>query len=119
MAAFGTHLVVGPMYHTGPLSGARLLAAGVPSVVLGRFDAEATLAAIERWAIETSVMVPTHFIRLLRLPEEVRARYDVSSLRHVAHTGAACPVEVKRAMLEWWGPVLHEAYGATEVGTTT
>ncbi len=117
-AAFGTHLVVGPMYHTGPLSGARLLAAGIPSVILGRFDAEATLRAIDEHRVETSVMVPTHFIRLLALPEEVRRRYDVSSLRLVTHTGAKCPVEVKRAMIEWWGPVIFEAYGATEVGTT-
>lgn len=117
-ADYGTHLVVGPMYHTGPLSGARILAAGVPSVILGRFDAEATLAAIDRHRIETSVMVPTHFIRLLALPEEVRRRYDVSSLRLITHTGAKCPVEVKRAMIEWWGPVLLEAYGASEVGTT-
>jgi long-chain acyl-CoA synthetase len=118
LAQFGTHLVVGPMYHTGPLAGARLLAAGKPSVILGRFDAEATLAAIERHRVETSVMVPTHFIRLLALPEEVKRRYDVSSLRLVTHTGAKCPVEVKRAMIDWWGPVFVEAYGASEVGTT-
>jgi long-chain acyl-CoA synthetase len=118
LAAFGPHLVVGPMYHTGPLSGARLLAAGIPSVVLGHFDAESTLAAIDSHRIESSVMVPTHFIRLLALPEDVRNRYDVSSLRRVAHTGAKCPVAVKRAMIEWWGPVLVEAYGASEVGTT-
>lgn len=118
LAAFGPHLVVGPMYHTGPLSGARLLAAGIPSVVLGHFDAEATLAAIDAHRIESTVMVPTHFIRLLALPEDVRNRYDVSSLRRVAHTGAKCPVAVKRAMIEWWGPVLVEAYGASEVGTT-
>lgn len=117
-AEYGIHLVVGPMYHTGPLSGARILAAGIPSVILGRFDPEATLAAIDRYRIETSVMVPTHFIRLLSLPQEVRDRYDVSSLRLVTHTGARCPVEVKRAMIEWWGPVLLEAYGASEVGTT-
>lgn len=117
-ASYGTHLVVGPMYHTGPLSGSRMLAAGVDSIILGRFDAENTLAAIERHRVETSVMVPTHFIRLLALPEEIRRRYDVSSLRYVVHTGAACPIEVKQAMLEWWGPVLWEAYGATEVGTT-
>ena len=118
LARFGTHLVVGPMYHTGPLGGTRLLAAGVPSVILGRFDAETTLRAIEAHRVETAVMVPTHFVRLLALPEETRARYDVSSLRVVAHTGAACPVEVKRAMIDWWGPVFTEAYGATEVGTT-
>ena len=63
-------------------------------------------------------MVPTHFVRLLALPDEVRARYDVSSMRLVAHTGATCPVDVKRAMIEWWGPVFTDAYGATEVGTT-
>ena len=90
-AAFGTHLVVGPMYHTGPLSGVRLLAAGIPVVVLGRFDAEGVLAAIETHRAETTVMVPTHFVRLLALPEDVRSRYDVSSLRLVAHTGASCP----------------------------
>lgn len=117
-AEHGTHLIIGPMYHTGPLSGVRLLAAGVPVIVLGRFDAEATLAAIERYRVETSVMVPTHFIRLLQLPDDVRDRYDVSSLKLVAHTGAACPVDVKRSMIEWWGPVFVEAYGASEVGTT-
>jgi len=118
MAAFGMHLVVGPMYHTGPLSGARLLAAGVPSVILARFDAEKTLAAIDRYRVGSTVMVPTHFVRLLALPDEVKARYDVSSLQRVSHTGAKCPVDVKRAMIEWWGPVFVDAYGASEVGTT-
>jgi long-chain acyl-CoA synthetase len=118
LAAFGTHLVVGPMYHTGPLSGMRLLVAGVPSVILFRFDAEATLAAIDHHQIATTVMVPTHFVRLLGLSDDVKQRYDVSSLRLVAHTGAKCPVETKRAMIEWWGPVFSDSYGATEVGTT-
>ena len=63
-------------------------------------------------------MVPTHFVRLLALPDEVRARYDLSSVKWVGHTGAACPVDVKRRMIEWWGPVFFDAYGATEVGTT-
>jgi long-chain acyl-CoA synthetase len=118
MTAFGGHLVVGPMYHTGPLSGARLLAAGVPSVILGKFDAEKTLRAIQEYRIGNTVMVPTHFVRLLSLPKEVRDRYDVSSLQRVSHTGAKCPVDVKRAMIEWWGPVFVDAYGASEVGTT-
>lgn len=118
LAAFGTHLVIGPMYHTGPLSGARLLAAGVPSVILGRFDAEKTLAAIDAYKTETSVMVPTHFVRMLALPDEVKARYDTSSMTFVSHTGSKCPLDVKRAMIEWWGPVFMEAYGASEVGTT-
>ncbi len=117
-AASGRHLVVGPMYHTGPLSGARLLAAGVPSVILGRFDAEKTLRAIQEHRIGSTVMVPTHFVRLLALPDEVKAKYDVSSLVSVSHTGAKCPVEVKKAMIEWWGPVFVDAYGASEVGTT-
>ena len=117
-ARYRTHLVVGPMYHTGPLSGMRLLVAGIPSVVLARFDAEGTLAAIDRYKTESAVMVPTHFVRLLALPEEVRARYDMSSMKSVAHTGAKCPVDVKRAMIEWWGPVFTDAYGASEVGTT-
>jgi long-chain acyl-CoA synthetase len=117
-AAFGTHLVVGPMYHTGPLSGMRLLVAGKPSVILDRFDPEATLATIAEHRTESAVMVPTHFVRLLALPDEVKARYDVSSMQMVAHTGAACPVDVKRAMIEWWGPIFVDAYGATEVGTT-
>lgn len=116
-SGFGTHLVVGPMYHTGPLSGMRLLCAGVPSVILSKFDPEATLAAIDTYRTETSVMVPTHFVRLLALPDEVKAKYDVSSMKLLAHTGAKCPVEVKAAMIEWFGPVFRDAYGATEVGT--
>jgi long-chain acyl-CoA synthetase len=117
-ARFGTHGVIGPLYHTGPLGGSRNLVGGVPVVILGRFDAEATLRAISDCGIETSVMVPTQFVRLLALPVDVRAKYDVSSLKFVFHTGAACPVDVKRAMLDWWGPVIWEAYGASEVGTT-
>ncbi len=117
-AQFGTHLVVGPMYHTGPLSGARLLAAGVPSVILGRFDAEKTLRTIAEYGTQTSVMVPTHFVRMLALPQAVKDKYDVSSMKYVGHTGAKCPVDVKRSMIEWWGPVFFDAYGASEVGTT-
>lgn len=117
MAALGPHLVIGPLYHNGPLTAVRLLLAGVPVVVHGRFDAEATLRAIEQHHIETSIMVPTHFVRMLALEPDVRNRSDVSSLRSVAHTGGACPVEVKRAMIEWWGPVLSESYGGTESGT--
>jgi acyl-CoA synthetase (AMP-forming)/AMP-acid ligase II len=113
----GTHLVVGPMYHTGPLNGMRILAAGVPVVVLGRFDAEHVLAAIERYRVETTVMVPTHFKRLLDLPDEIKGRYDVSSMKLIAHTGAACPIDVKHRMITWFGPVFLDAYGATEVGT--
>ena len=117
-AQFGTHLVVGPMYHTGPLNGMRLLVRGVPMVILAKFDAEKTLQAIHEHRTESSVMVPTHFVRLLALPDDVKKKYDVSSMKLAAHTGASCPVDVKRAMIEWWGPIFIDAYGATEVGTT-
>jgi len=117
LAKLGTHLVVGPLYHNGPLTAVRLLLAGVPVVVYERFDAETTLAAIADHAIESSIMVPTHFVRCLALPPEVRDRYDVSSLRQVAHTGGKCAIDVKRAMIDWWGPVLSESYGGTESGT--
>jgi acyl-CoA synthetase (AMP-forming)/AMP-acid ligase II len=114
----GTQLVVGPMYHTGPLSGTRQLIAGVNSVILNRFDAEKTLAAIEKHKITSTIMVPTHFVRLLALPDDVKAKYDVSSMLGISHTGAKCPVDVKKAMIEWFGPVFMDAYGASEVGTT-
>lgn len=118
MASLGTHLVVGPLYHNGPLTAVRLLLAGVPLGVTERFDAETVLAMVARLGVASSVMVPTHFVRLLALPDAVRSAADVSSLRYVAHTGGACPEDVKRAMLAWWGPVLYEAYGGTESGTT-
>ncbi len=114
----GTQLVVGPMYHTGPLSGIRQLIAGMNSVILGRFDAEKTLAAIQEHKVTSTIMVPTHFVRLLALPAPTKAKYDVSSLIDVSHTGSKCPVDVKRAMIEWFGPVFLDAYGASEVGTT-
>lgn len=114
----GPHLVVGPLYHNAPLSSVRALAAGTPIVVLDRFDPEEVLRAIATYKVATSVMVPTHFQRLLALPEETRKRYDLSSLERVVHTGAACQREVKAAMIEWFGPVLLEAYGGTESGTT-
>ncbi len=114
----GTQLVVGPMYHTGPLSGTRQLIAGMSSVILSRFNAENTLEAIEKYKVNNTIMVPTHFVRLLALPEDVRAKYDVSSIVTISHTGSKCPVDVKRAMIEWFGPVFVDAYGASEVGTT-
>jgi acyl-CoA synthetase (AMP-forming)/AMP-acid ligase II len=117
--ARGPTLVVSPLYHTGPLTALRALAAGIWLVILGRFDAEATLAAIDRYGVSHTLMVPTHFQRLLALPEPVRLRYDVSSLQQVIHTGAACPIDVKRRMIDWLGPILFEAYGATESGSAT
>jgi acyl-CoA synthetase (AMP-forming)/AMP-acid ligase II len=112
-------LVVGPNYHTGPLTTIRCLVAGGSIVMLEHFDAEGILAAIDRYKIRGIVMVPTHFQRLLALPDDVRTRYDVSSIERIGHTGAACPPAVKRAMIEWFGPVLVEAYGGTESGVLT
>jgi acyl-CoA synthetase (AMP-forming)/AMP-acid ligase II len=113
----GPHLVVGPLQHNGPLTSIRHLLSGHPVVVLGKFDAERALALVDRHRVTSSVMVPTHFSRLLALPEDVRGRYDVSSLESVAHTGSACPADVKRSMIEWFGPVLVESYGGSEIGT--
>jgi long-chain acyl-CoA synthetase len=114
LAARGIHLVVGPMYHTGPIRSVRVLGAGVPIVVLGHFDPADLLDAIERYQVTTCLLVPTHFSRLLALPEEVRSSYDVSSLAFVVQTGSACPVDVKRKMIDWWGPIILEGYGSTE-----
>jgi long-chain acyl-CoA synthetase len=112
-------LAVGPLYHTGPLGMVRNLLAGGSLVVMGHFDAETVLATIAREKVAGTVMVPTHFQRLLTLTPEARAKYDVSSMQRLAHTGAACPADVKRAMIDWFGPVLVEAYGGTESGSTT
>jgi long-chain acyl-CoA synthetase len=114
LAAWGIHLVVGPMYHTGPIRSVRVLGAGVPIVVQGHFDPVDLLDAVERYQVTTCLLVPTHFVRLLALPEEVRRSYDLSSLAFVVQTGSACPVEVKRKMIEWWGPIIVEGYGSTE-----
>lgn len=114
----GPNLIVGPLYFNASLSSVRLFAAERPQIVMTRFDPEAMLDLVERHRVETVVMVPTHFKRLLSLPDGVRAKYDISSLRRVIHTGAACPPALKAAMIAWFGPVLIEAYGGTESGTT-
>ncbi|MFE0750062.1 AMP-binding protein [Gordonia sp. NPDC058843] len=113
----GPHLVVGPLQHNGPLTSIRHLLSGEPVVVLGRFDAERILDLISTHSVASTLMVPTHFQRLLALPAETRLSYEVGSLRYVAHTGSACPAEVKRAMIDWFGPVLIESYGGSEIGT--
>jgi len=115
----GAHLVVGPLQHNAPLTSLRHLLAGQPVVVLPRFDAEAVLAAVQTHRVTSTTMVPTHFQRLLALDPAVRARYDVSSLQLVSQTGAACPPDVKLAMIEWFGPILVESYGGSEVGTVS
>ena len=114
-------IIAGPMYHSAPYAYALVAARayGALLVLEDRFDPEEILALIERHRITSMYMVPTMFVRLLRLPPEVRSRYDLSSLRHVSHTAAPCPPDVKRAMIEWWGPIVDEFYGSTEVGFVT
>ena len=113
-------LVSAPLYHSAPNSysiGAALEDATL--YIEPRFDAEETLRLIERQRITHAYLVPTMYVRMLRLPDAVRARYDLGSIRFVASTGSPCAPQVKRAMIEWWGPVIHEAYGASELGYMT
>jgi long-chain acyl-CoA synthetase len=113
-------LLSAPLYHSAPAGyGVLAMLRGELLVLEERFDAERTLALIERHRLTHAYLVPTMFIRLLRLPAETRRRYDTSSLRFVACTGSPCPAEVKRAMIEWLGPVIHEAYAASELGYVT
>ncbi|CCD88475.1 putative acyl-CoA ligase [Bradyrhizobium sp. ORS 285] len=113
-------LLPGPLYHSAPNAfGLRAGRLGGALVLMPRFEPEAFLEVIQAERIDTIFMVPTMFIRLMKLPEEVRRRYDVSSLRHIIHAAAPCPADVKRAMIEWWGPVIYEFYGSTESGAVT
>ena len=109
------YLSPAPLYHAAPLRWSMaVMQLGGTVVVMERFDPEAALAAIERHQATHAQWVPTHFVRLLKLPPEVRARYDLSSLRSVWHAAAPCPIPVKRAMIDWWGPIVGEYYAGTE-----
>jgi long-chain acyl-CoA synthetase len=109
------HLALGPLCHGAPLAYAFITQRFGGTVVLtGAFDAEATLRAIEQHRVTCLHAVPTMFVRMLKLPREVRARYDHSSLRAVVHGAAPCPIDVKRAMIDWWGPIIWEYYSGTE-----
>jgi acyl-coenzyme A synthetase/AMP-(fatty) acid ligase len=115
-----TFMVTAPLYHTGPLTMAMAdLRMGGDVLVFEKFDAEKVLEAIETHEVRRAQFVPTMFTRMLKLPDEVRGRYDVSSMKAAMHSAAPCPVEVKRAMIEWWGPVLYEIYGGTENAGST
>jgi len=113
-------LCPGPLYHSAPNAfGLRAGRLGGVLVLMPRFEPEQFLRIIEQDRIDTIFMVPTMFIRLMKLPEKIRRQYDVSSLRHVIHAAAPCPADVKRAMIDWWGPVIYEFYGSTESGAVT
>lgn len=109
------YLSPAPLYHAAPLRFSMAChALGASVVVMEHFDAEQYLALVERYKVTISQVVPTMFVRFLKLPPEVRARYDVSSLRCVIHAAAPCPVPVKQDMIEWFGPIIHEYYAGTE-----
>jgi long-chain acyl-CoA synthetase len=109
------YLSPAPLYHAAPLGWSMAVQAlGGTVIVMERFDAEAALAAIETHGVTTAQWVPTHFVRMLKLPEAARNRYDLSSLKSVFHAAAPCPVPVKQAMIEWWGPIVSEYYAGTE-----
>jgi long-chain acyl-CoA synthetase len=114
------HLLACPWYHTAPLiMSVPSLHLGHTVVIMDRFDPARALDLIDRHRVTLTHLVPTQFVRLLALPEDVRRRYDTSSLRHVIHGAAPCAPDVKRRMIEWWGPVLDEYYASTEgVGGT-
>ena len=115
----GVHLAAAPLYHSAPLALATAaLHLGHTVVLMDKWDGRLALERIEAHGVTSSFMVPTMFHRLLSLPDDDRNRFDPSSLRHVIHAGAPCPIDVKRRMLEWWGPVLYEFYAATEGGGT-
>jgi long-chain acyl-CoA synthetase len=109
------YLSPAPLYHGAPLMYTRAVQClGGTVVVMEKFDAADALRTIERHRVTHSQWVPTMFVRMLRLPEQERARHDLSSHRVAIHAAAPCPIEVKRAMIDWWGPIVHEYYGATD-----
>ncbi|GAB3390377.1 acyl-CoA synthetase [Amycolatopsis echigonensis] len=109
------YLSPAPIYHTAPLRWCGVFhSLGATVVVMEKFDPEQALAVIERHGVTATQMVPTMFVRMLKLPEEIRNRYDIGSLKVAVHAAAPCPVDVKRKMIDWWGPIIHEYYGSTE-----
>ena len=109
------YLVPSPLHFAGGIGWTMgALGFGATVVVMEKYDPEEALRLIETYKVTHSFFVPTHFVRMLKLPDEVRAKYDVSSLRLIIHGAAATPIHVKEKMLEWWGPVLHEFYSSTE-----
>jgi len=109
------YLSPAPLYHAAPLRWSMtVMRLGGTVVMMRHFDPEAALAAIERYHVNASQWVPTHFVRMLKLPAEVRNRFDLSTLKVAIHAAAPCPIPIKRAMIDWWGPVLFEYYAGSE-----
>src|SRR5215468_6676344 len=109
------YLSPAPLYHAAPQAAVNLtIRMGGTAVIMESFDPERYLQLVEQWGITHTQLVPTMFSRMLKLPEEVRRRYDLSSLEIAIHAAAPCPALVKDDMIKWWGPIIHEYYGATE-----
>jgi long-chain acyl-CoA synthetase len=115
VSAESIYLSPAPLYHAAPLRWCMSLhKLGGTTIIMDKFDPEAYLELVERHGVTASQVVPTMFVRLLKLPEAVRARYDVSSLKSVIHAAAPCPIPIKQQMIEWWGPKIFEYYAGTE-----
>ncbi len=114
------YLSPAPLYHTAPsVWSMQAQAGGITTVVLEKFDAEGALDAIQKYSVTHGQFVPVMFTRMLKLPEQVRTSYDVSSLQRVMHAAAPCPVEIKKQMIDWWGPIVDEYYASSEaIGAT-
>ena len=109
------YLSPAPLYHAAPLRYCGMTqSVGGTVVVMDRFEPEEALRLVEKYHVTHSQWVPTMFVRMLKLPKEVRDRYDISSMKAAIHAAAPCPVHVKRAMIDWWGPVIYEYYSSTE-----
>ena len=109
------YLCPAPLYHAAPLRWTMAVQRfGGTAVVMEHFEPETALAAIDRYRVTHAQFVPTHFVRMLKLPEAARARHDLSSLKVAFHAAAPCPVPVKQAMMDWWGPIIHEYYAGSE-----
>jgi acyl-CoA synthetase (AMP-forming)/AMP-acid ligase II len=115
MTGESVYLSPAPLYHAAGVNYTMAVnRVGAATVMIPRFDAEETLRLIERHRVTHAQFVPTMFVRMLKLPLEVRSRYDVSSLQCVLHAAAPCAVDVKQSMMQWFGPIIHEYYGGTE-----
>src|SRR5579883_1418520 len=109
------YLSPAPLYHSEPQAAVNLtIRTGGTAIIMESFDPERYLQLVEQWGVTHSQLVPTMFSRMLKLPEEVRRRYDTSSLEIAIHAAAPCPAQVKDEMIKWWGPIIQEYYGATE-----
>ncbi|KRE27435.1 acyl-CoA synthetase [Mycobacterium sp. Soil538] len=114
------YLSPAPLYHTAPsVWSMQTQAGGITTVVMEKFDAEGALDAIAKHKVTHGQFVPVMFTRMLKLPEEVRAKYDVSSLQRVMHAAAPCPVDIKKQMIDWWGPIVDEYYASSEAHGST